>query len=82
MPGFSSTIAPGKSVSIGNGTSASTTAAATPHSVCNRDSPADVATIEAERVELEQEADDEDEDEAFSRDLLDILTVSLDGMKF
>lgn len=33
-----------------------------PHSVCNRDSSADVAGIEAERVELEQEANDKDED--------------------
>jgi hypothetical protein len=78
---FSGTIAPGEGISNDNDTCGFTASAAAPPNIdTDRDFSTDAAGIEAERVELGQEAEDEDEDEAFSRDLLDILTVSTDSV--
>jgi hypothetical protein len=40
-----------------------------------------VIEIEQERLDLEQEADEEEDDEAMTRDIMDILNASLDGIQ-
>jgi len=88
MSGFTGTIYPGESLDTSEGASIFKAASphlsttTLPHSLSGDEEAASVGTHEtdSERAELEQEADDEEEDQALSRDLLDILTVSIDDM--
>jgi hypothetical protein len=80
VPGFSGTITPGESLGAGEGAPGLAATAVAPHGSGDKDSPAGAAEIESETVELEQEAEDEDEEQEFSRDLLDVLTVSMDSV--
>ena len=82
VAGFTGTITPGEGMDTGQGASvfleASEPLPRPPLPSQGPSSPR-VAEIEDERLELEAEADDEEDDEAFSRDVEDVLSVSLDG---
>jgi hypothetical protein len=86
MQESSSTIAPGVSLDTGEGACVFMATNPRSSSVGVYDPPgseddASMAThAESERADLEKEVDEEEEEEALSRDLLDVLYVSLDNM--
>ena len=86
--GFSGTITPGASMDTSEGASvflpANQSLPPSPvlsHPSAEERTSSRAAEMENERVELEQEADEEEEDEALTRDILDVLSVSVDGMQ-
>jgi len=88
IPKFSGTIVPGESLDTGDGACMFTAAnphpsatGASRHPEADGDASAGNAEIDDERVELEQDAEEEEEDEQVHRDILDILLVSLDGVR-
>lgn len=82
MDGFTGTIAPGKSLDMGEGACVFPATSISPSGVIqppplHSDLPPPAA-MEEERLELKVELEGEEEDEAVSRDILDVLGVSLD----
>jgi hypothetical protein len=86
LDGFTGTIAPGVSMDTSEGASifsAATQPLPVPvlSHVDDEDTPSRTLEIMTERHELEQEAEEEEEEEALAHDIMDVLSISVDGMQ-
>ena len=79
MKGFAGTIVPGKSLDIGDGASVFPAASQPPPANSNDEDAS--ASMGSEAEELQRDAEDDEEDEQVHHDLLDVLQISLDGVR-
>jgi hypothetical protein len=79
MKGFAGTIVPGESLDTGDGASVFSAASQPPPASSNDEDAS--ASMGSEAEELQRDAEDDEEDEQVHRDLLDVLQISLDGVR-